>query len=279
MLLALLLAALAAAQTEYGAKGVYPVYETGGQWLIFDKAPSRGKAKPLAVGGRLLVVGSSGSELFHVARASATYGGACRDKKPARLRAALLKGPRSKVGSPIIGIAVPPSFTLRGSRARFRKLANEVGEGVYQRLGEAIKAATLEDAGNGRFPFKEGDGPASPLAMKIDFAAPLEVEGLARPLFLVEGTQLGGSFRRCLRLADGDKLIGGCVRMPHDLMAETALLQFVSYDPSGGGNPYVLAFTPEEPLWGHERWGFVVRASGARLFLADAMDRRCREGF
>ena len=47
----------------------------------------------------------------------------------------------------------------------------------------------------------------------------------------------------------------------------------------GGGNPYVLAFTPEEPLWGHERWGFVVRASGPRLFLTDAMDRRCREGF
>ena len=75
------------------------------------------------------------------------------------------------------------------------------------------------------------------------------------------------------------KLIGDCVEMPSDLMAETALLRFVSYDPSGKGSPLLLAYTKDMPLWGHERWGFALRSSGARLFLRDAMDPRCREGF
>ena len=67
--------------------------------------------------------------------------------------------------------------------------------------------------------------------------------------------------------------------MPHDLMAETAQLRFVAYDPGGKGSPFLLAYTRGEPLWGHERWGFVLRASGARLFLRDALDPGCREGF
>ena len=62
-------------------------------------------------------------------------------------------------------------------------------------------------------------------------------------------------------------------------MAETAQLRFVSYDPSGKGGPLLLAYSKEAPLWGHERWGFALRAAGARLFLRDAMDPRCREGF
>ncbi|MBI4060511.1 MAG: hypothetical protein HY403_03690, partial [Elusimicrobia bacterium] len=82
-----------------------------------------------------------------------------------------------------------------------------------------------------------------------------------------------------LRLADGGRLLGPCVEMPHELMSETAQLRFVSYDPSGGGSPFLLAYTHGEPLWGHERWGFVLRRGGARLFLRDAMDPRCREGF
>ena len=98
-------------------------------------------------------------------------------------------------------------------------------------------------------------------------------------MVLVTGAQISNSFRRCLRLADGDKLIGDCVEMPSDLMAETALLRFVSYDPSGKGGPLLLAYTKDAPLWGHERWGFALRSSGARLFLRDAMDPRCREGF
>jgi hypothetical protein len=67
--------------------------------------------------------------------------------------------------------------------------------------------------------------------------------------------------------------------MPHDLMSETAQLRFVAYDPGGNGSPFLLAYTKGEPLWGHERWGFVLRGGGARLFLRDAMDPRCREGF
>lgn len=278
-MLALLLALVfASAAQEYGAKGLFPVYETSGQWLIFDKKPAAGRGK-LDLQSRFLVIGSEGSDAFTVARASATYGGGCRAKKPAKLRAALLRGPRSKVGRPILGISVPDNFTMKGSRARFDALKNEVGEHVYQKLGAAIKASNLEDVKSGGFPLKEGDTPEKSMVTKIDFGSRLLVKGLQEPFFLVEGTQIGGSFRRCLRLADGEKLIGGCVRMHHELMAETALLQFVSYDPSGLGSPYLLAFTPEEPLWGHERWGFTVRDDGPRLFLLDAMDLRCRSSF
>ena len=67
--------------------------------------------------------------------------------------------------------------------------------------------------------------------------------------------------------------------MPHDLMAETAQLRFVAYDPSGKGSPFLLAYTRGEPLWGHERWGFQLTAKGPRLFLHDALDPRCRESF
>ena len=34
------------AQEEYGAKGIYPVYEVSGQWAVFDKKPA--KPSPLA---------------------------------------------------------------------------------------------------------------------------------------------------------------------------------------------------------------------------------------
>ncbi len=82
-----------------------------------------------------------------------------------------------------------------------------------------------------------------------------------------------------LRLADDQKLVAECVEMPHALMAETALLKFVAYDPGGRGNPYLLAYTPPPPRWGDERGGFIIRDSGARLILFDAMAPRCREGF
>jgi hypothetical protein len=289
--LALACAASARAQEAYGAKGIYPVYETAGQWVIFDKDPrpgQPGQAAPLAPGGRFLVVGSQGSELFTVARTSATYGGACRKNKPVKLRAALLKGPRSAVGTPIIGIKVKEGFSLQGSQARYLALRNEVNEGTYARLGDAVKAAVVSDIKDGGFRFSLDDNPGplfqqdpkpQQVQMKIDFGARLLVRGLAEAFVFVEGSQVSATFRRCLRLADGERLAAQCVEMPDKLMAETALLRFVAYDPSGQGNPLILAYTPAPPMWGDERWGFSLRSSGPRLVLSDAMDPRCREGF
>lgn len=291
--LAFLLAAAAvvrpaAAQDQYGAKGLFPVYDVGGHWLVYDKTTQAGGSQALRPGGRFLLIGSDGAGLFSVAHVSAAFGGACRKKKPARLRAAILKGPRASVGDPILALKVPAGFSLKGSRAVFSALPNAVGEPVYQALGAALSSATIEEAKAGAFKFQAGDDGADAfladpkpekISLKIDFAAPVKVAGLKAPLVLVTGAQISNSFRRCLRLADGDKLIGGCVEMPSDLMAETALLRFVSYDPSGKGGPLLLAYTKEAPLWGHERWGFALRASGARLFLRDAMDPRCRAGF
>ncbi len=278
----------AAAQDEYGAKGLFPVYDVGGHWLIYDKTTAPGGSQALRPGGRFLLIGSAGADVFDVAHASAAYGGVCSGKKPARLRAAILRGPRASVGDPILALKVPAGFSLNGSRAVFAALPNAVGEPVYQALGAALNAATVDEAKSGVFRFKVDDEGASAfladpkpdkISLKIDFAAKVKIAGLTAPVVLVTGAQISNSFRRCLRLADGDKLIGGCVEMPSDLMAETALLRFVTYDPSGKGGPLLLAYTKDEPLWGHERWGFALRASGARLFLRDAMDPRCREGF
>lgn len=291
---ALALAQPARAQSAYGAKGLFPVYETAGQWVIFDKRPrpardpAVGALAPLVPGERFLVIGSLGAEVFEVARTSGTYGGACREKKPLNLRAALLKGPRQSVGRPIIAINVPSAFSLRGSRAVYSQLKNHVGESAYAALAAPIKQSAIEEIQSGKFTFKLDDAAGDPLAqppkpeqiqMKIDFASRLGLKGLPAPFVVVEETQVSASSRRCLRLSDGEKLVGACAEMRRDLMAETALLQFVSYDPSGQGSPYVLAFTRTPPLWGDERWGFIVRESGPRLFLMDAMDVRCREGF
>lgn len=278
----------ASAQEEYGAKGLFPVYDVGGPWLVYDKTTARGGSQALRPGARFLVIGSEGAEVFAVAHSSAAFGGACRAKKPARLRAAVLKGPRGPVGDPILGVKVPPGFKLQGSRAVYQSLPNAVDEPVYQALQAAISQATIEDVKSGAFRFKADDDGAQgfladpkpeKILLKIDYAAHPKVAGLAAPTALVVGAQVSNSFRRCLRLADGGTLIGSCVEMPSDLMAETALLRFVAYDPSGRGNPLLLAYTKEAPLWGHERWGFALRAEGPRLVVRDAMDPRCREGF
>ncbi len=277
-LLACCIAAPARAQEAYGAKGLFPVYETSGQWVIFDKRPDKQHPTPVGPGDAFLVIGSSGAELFSVKRDSGTYGGACRGHKPLRLRAGLLVGPRRKVGRPILGIHVPPSFSLKGSRAVFAALTNEVTDATYQTLGEPLRAAAQADVRSGAFHVKPEEAAQQPQT-KIDFGAKARVAGLKDPFIFVEETEVGASTRRCLRLADAGQLIGGCAEMPRALMAETELLQFVAYDPTGRGNPYLLAFTKTTPLWGDERWGFVVRDSGPRLFLVDAMDVRCREGF
>lgn len=278
VLVCLVLCALArrsVAQDAYGSKGLFPVYESGGTWLIYDKTTPKGASRALAPGARFLVVGSNGADLFSVARTSATYGGLCRAGKPARLRASILKGMRKNVGDPILAIKVAEDFSLRGSKARYEDLPNGVNEEVYEALGSALSSAVVEEAKAGG-----AEPKASEIPLKIDYAARPKVAGLAAPLVLVTGAQVDNVFRRCLRLADGDKLLGGgCVEMPSDLMAETALLRFISYDPSGRGSPFLLAYTKQAPLWGHERWGFILRSSGARLFLRDSLDPRCREGF
>lgn len=288
LLLALAAPRPAAAQEDYGAKGIYPVYEAGGQWVVFDKKASRKATPQLAVGKRMLLVGSSGAQVFEIARASATYGAVCRARKPARTRAALLRGPRGAVGRPIIAIAVPDAFSLKGSKAVYKALKNAVDDAAYQRLLEPLKTATIEDVKSGAYRFKLDDGAAEPfiqnpnpnqIQIKLDFGSPANIKGLHDPFVFVEESQISASNRRCVRLADGAKLVGGCAEMPRALMADTDLLEFVSYDPSGGGTPLVLAFTKETPMWGDERWGYVARASGAKLFLMDAMDIRCRESF
>lgn len=283
------LALAAAAQEGYGAKGLFPVYESAPQWVVFDKKPvKKGSPSPLDPGERFLVVGSAGAELFDVKKTSGTYGGACRAHKPAKVRAALLVGPRRAVGRPIIGIHVPATFSLRGSRAVYEALKSEVSEATYARIGEAVRAAVVEDAKEGRFKLKADDPAAEAfradpkpesVQTKIDFGAPVSVKGLGKPYLFVEESQIGAASRRCLRLAVEDKLVGECAEMARSLMAETELLQFVAYDPSGGGSPFVMAFTRTTPMWGDERWGFVVRPSGPRLFLMDAMDPKCRAGF
>lgn len=286
--LAAALARPAAAQDEYGAKGLFPVYDSAGTWLIYDKTVAPGGSKALKPGTGFLLVGSDGADLFAVAHASAAYGGACRARKPARLRAAILKGPRRGVGDPILGLKVPEGFTLKGSRAAFSALKNEVGEPVYQALNASLQAATVQEVLSGAYRFKASDDGRDAflndpkperVTVEIPFAAKVSVAGLKEPMVLVTNAAVSNSSRRCLRLADGDKLVGSCVEMPSDLMAETGLLRFVSYDPSGKGSPLLLAYTKDAPLWGHERWGFALRAAGPRLFLRDAMDPRCREGF
>lgn len=290
LLLLAALAAAAGAEEAYGSRGIYPVYEADGQWLIFNRGGKKIKPdSPLALENRFLIVGSKGAGLFTVARASLVYGGACKDRKAVKLAAALLKGAREAVGSPIIGIHVPETFSLKGSRAEYLPLSSQVSEDTYKNLKDALTRSAIEDIRSGAFHFKLDDAPApeflqnpkpESIAMQIEFAAKIPLAGLADPFILVEGTQVMGTYRRCLRLAAGGKLIGGCIEMPRTLMAETALLKFVAYDPSGRGtSPFVLAFTPEQPLWGHERWGFLVKNSGPRSFLMDAMDLRCREAF
>lgn len=283
-----LTAAVFSTAGEYGAKGLFPAYELDGQWLIFDKTGDKSGAESLRPGQKFLVVGSAGDGIFSVERVTAMTGGACRKGKPARLRASILSGSRASVGDPILAIKVPASFSLSNSHAVFKVLANNVSETLYQSLGTALTDQAIAEVKAGKFLFKPDDEGGQPfrdnpqsdkVLVKIDFASNPKIEGLAKPTALVTATQISNSFARCLRLADGGKLVGDCVEMTSDLMAETAQLRFVSYDPSGGGNPMLLAYSKSTPLWGHERWVFVLRASGPRLLFRDALDPRCRSGF
>ncbi|MBI5882502.1 MAG: hypothetical protein HZB91_05295 [Elusimicrobia bacterium] len=272
-------AAFAASQSEsYGAKGIFPVYEVSGQWVIYDKkslAQGRQDSR-LKPGGRFLVVGSAGASVFSVESSTAGWGGACKGNKPLKLKAAVLEGPRREVGAPVIAISVPPRFNLKKSQARFRTLSNQVSEDTYRSLLGPLKALLRSEISS---PAGGEESIAETAAVKIDFGARVSVAGLPDPFVIVEGAQVAGTYRRCLRLSEGGRLLGACAPMRHELMTETSRLEFVSYDPSGQGKPFILAYTSAEPLWGHERWGFALRKSGPKLFLDDSMDIRCREGF
>ncbi|MDE1977309.1 MAG: hypothetical protein KGI84_08645 [Elusimicrobia bacterium] len=289
LLLSFFCAVAAAAPEPYGSKGIYPIYESGGQWLIFDKNPGPRQSALLGIPQRYLVIGSQGSGVFWIARDSSSYGGACKESRPIPLRTALLRGPRSLVGHPIIGIHVPQNFSLKGSRAIFRALSNGASDPSYQNLYPVLEAKTVEEIKQGIVAvdfstavFSQNSaysGPKPQVQAVIDFATKIPIKGLMNSSVLVTESTVGNKTWRCLREADGGQLVGGCARMPRKLMAETDLLQFVSYDPGGNGHPFLFAYTKETPLWGNERWGFVLGPDGPRVFLMDAMDIRCREGF
>jgi hypothetical protein len=257
-------------KSSYGDKGIFPVYELSGQWLIFDKQTLRGHP-PLTPNSHFLVLGDRGQALFTLARSSAAYGASCAAGKPVPMTTALLRGSRTAVGRPILAVSVPASFSLKGSRAVLRALTNTVDDSSYQRLlGPVRLAVTAENS------LSRPDG----IQTKIDFGAPVPVKTISSPFVFVEESQFASKSRRCLRLGESAHLIGGCAEMSAKLMAETAGLDFVYYDPSGKSeNPMLLAFTKTTALWGDERWAFVLRPSGPALLLQDATDIRCREGF
>ncbi|TPW19512.1 MAG: hypothetical protein FD126_2616, partial [Elusimicrobia bacterium] len=161
-----------------------------------------------------------------------------------------------RLGTPVIAILLKPGARFESSRAHFSALKNQAGEPLYQRLEKPLKAAILSELLSGEFQMELGDEEghrtaANPdpdkIRLKIDFAARLKLAGFEDPLVLVDGAEYSRSARRCLRLVDGDKVVGPCVEMPHELMAETAALDFVAYDPSRSGKPFVLAFTCATP--------------------------------
>lgn len=267
--------------------GVYPVYDFAGRWLLLARE-ERGRAR-LHRGDKFLVVGSQAASLFSVVRSSGVYGAACRARQPARTRGYLLSGPgRERVGNPIIAIAVPSARKVDPKRARFKRLESQVDDTLYAGLGDALRGAALEDIRSGDFRIDEVDAYGRLLAQdpkpdklqsKIDFGASIRLGGADDAFMLVEGTQFSKTYRRCLRLFLGDRPAGGCAEMPHALLAETNLLDFVTYDPNGTGAPFLLAYTAREPLWGHERWGFRLTRKGPARFLMDALDPKCRDRF
>ncbi|HAH07222.1 MAG TPA: hypothetical protein DCM05_11990, partial [Elusimicrobia bacterium] len=266
------------------SSGIFPVYPEGGRWLVVDRSPGGKKGSKVAEGMGLLIVGSKGIAEFAVGKSSWTFGASCSKNRPSRTLAWKVAGRKAaflKVGAPIVAILLKPGTVYDVSQALFTPLKNEVGESVYKKLDFAIRKTNVSDLKEGAFPILPDDQDGAALAreadplrlqMKVDFASPVQVKGLKDPLVLIEGTQVSNSYRRCLRLFEDKEPLGGCVEMPHVLMTETRQLDFVAYDPSRAGSPFVFAYTTEAPLWGHERWGFQVNAQGAKLFLRDALD-------
>lgn len=273
--------------------GIFPVYEADKRWMLLERMPKgRRQARLVAAGTPLLVIGSKGIAQFYAQKATTTYTADCEALKAKPMRGYYLSAKSAKsfaaVGTPVIAIKLPKGRKIDSSRAKFAALPNTVREAVYKELESSIRAGVIADVKSGAFQ-TELDDPgflrfeAAPdpngFQLKIDYASDIRLRGNPGAKITVEGIQISKAYRRCLRLFAGDKAVGECAEMPHELMSETRGLQFISYDPSGGGRPFLLAYTKDAPLWGDERWGFQLTAQGPKLFLQDALDPRCREAF
>ena len=266
-------------------RGILPVYETPEGWMALDRG---GKRAAIPRGTAFLVIGSKAAGVLTSGPGTAITA-ACVDRKPAKVPAYPLSGnAQSGLGTPIIAIRVPRGRSLDTKQARFYPLVNEVNDETYQSVGDALRQAVLADLAAGKFKLKADDAGAQQYAkepdpkklqLKLDFGSKIRIAGMSKAFLLVEGANISKSFRRCVLLLNEDAPVGACADMPHDLMAETQLLEFVAYDPNGRGTPFILAYTTREPLWGHERWGFQLTPKGAKRFLMDAQDAKCREGF
>jgi len=273
--------------------GIFPVYETAKRWMLVERLPKGSTRKRLvSKGTRLLVIGSEGIAEFYAQASTRTFLADCENLKAKPMLAYYLSAKSAKafrkVGKPVIAIKLPKGRKVNTSRAEFSKLPNAVGENDYKELEATIREAVIGDVKSGAFQtelddpgflrFENSPDPKG-FQMKIDYASALGFRGLSRPKIAVEGVQISKAYRRCLRLFDETRPVGACVEMPHELMSETGGLEFVTYDPTGGGRPFLLAYTNGKPLWGHERWGFQLSTKGPTLFLQDALDTRCREAF
>jgi len=273
--------------------GIFPVYEANKRWMLLERMPKGRKRKRLVGRGtQLLVIGSKGIARFYAQKATTTYMADCENLKAKPMRGYYLSAKSAKsfkqVGTPVIAIKLPKGRRVNTSRAKFSRLPNAVSEEIYKELESPIRNSVVSDVKSGAFQTElddpgfvrfEQDPKPKGFQMKIDYSSDIHFRGFSRAKIAVEGIQISKAYRRCLRMFDEAKPIGGCAEMPHELMTETRGLEFVSYDPSGRGRPFLLAYTKDKPLWGHERWGFQMTPKGPNLFLQDGLDPRCREAF
>lgn len=270
--------------------GIYPVYESGGRWILVEHPP--GRRRTARQGTVVLVIGSRGTAPFYLSRSTRSYEIGCRARRPVPKLAYLLSAKSAKnfkdVGTPIIAIKLKKGARYDSSGGGFRALKNAVGDETYKLLERKVRGAIMDDLRGGRFQIKPGDERGHLLArnpnpeniqIKFDFFSKIRYRGMKKASVLVEGAQVSRSYRRCLRLIAGSDPVGDCAEMPHELMVETRQLRFVSYDPARRGRPFLFAYTQGAPLWGHERWGFRITDTGPKLFLRDALDPRCRASF
>ncbi|MDE2291236.1 MAG: hypothetical protein KGL53_04065, partial [Elusimicrobia bacterium] len=192
---------------------IFAVFVEHGRWALL---PRRGNARP-ARGERVEVIGSRGVGEFQVQRPVVAHDAACSGSRHLGVRAWALtakdKREFKRVGVPVIGILLKRGQRFDSRRARFSRLKNGVNEAVYRRLDAALRKAAAADLVSGVFKPDAGDstglqsaGSADPsqVQLKIDFAARVRVPGLQDPMVLVDGAEFSRSFRRCMRLVDGE---------------------------------------------------------------------------